>query len=85
MKWFGGGAPRPEFLARGEAVREIRTSGGRTPAQGALAWVRARSGKTIPIPGFRTLAQVEENAGALRHGPLARALTAEIAALLVAA
>lgn len=24
----------------------------------------------IPIPGFKTDAQVEENAGAMQHGPL---------------
>jgi aryl-alcohol dehydrogenase-like predicted oxidoreductase len=32
MKWFAGGQPRPEFLARLESVREIVCSGGRTPA-----------------------------------------------------
>ena len=25
---------------------------------------------TVPIPGFRTVAQVEENAGAMLFGPL---------------
>jgi aryl-alcohol dehydrogenase-like predicted oxidoreductase len=25
---------------------------------------------TIPIPGFKTVAQVEENVGAMAHGPL---------------
>jgi aryl-alcohol dehydrogenase-like predicted oxidoreductase len=82
MKWFAGGQPKPEFLARVESVREVLTSGGRTPAQGALAWIWARSGRTIPIPGFRTVAQVEENAGALRFGPLTAMQMAEIAALL---
>lgn len=81
MKWFANGRPRPEFLARLATVREILMSEGRTPAQGALAWIWARSGHTIPIPGFRTAAQVEENAGALRRGPLTREQMVEIARL----
>ncbi len=78
MKWFAGGRPRPEFLARLDAVREILTADGRTLTQGALGWIWARGERTIPIPGFRTVAQVEENAGALRHGPLSASQMAEI-------
>ena len=37
-------------------VRDVLTSGGRTPAQGALGWLWARSEVTIPIPGFKTVA-----------------------------
>jgi aryl-alcohol dehydrogenase-like predicted oxidoreductase len=29
-----------------------------------------RTPQTIPIPGFRTIKQVEENAGAKQFGPL---------------
>ena len=82
MRWFKGGGPVPEYLARLEAIREVLTSGGRTLTQGALAWIWGRSDLTIPIPGFRTVAQVEENAGALRFGPLAPAQMAEIEELL---
>ena len=39
-------------------------------AQGALGWLWARSPATIPIPGFKTMAQVEENAGAMVYGSL---------------
>ena len=60
----------PEFAARLEAVRNLLTEDGRTLTQGALAWLWARSRRTLPIPGFRTVAQVEENAGALVKGPL---------------
>jgi aryl-alcohol dehydrogenase-like predicted oxidoreductase len=81
-KWFVGGRPAPAYLSRLHAVREILTSGGRTLAQGALAWIWARSERTIPIPGFRTVAQVEENAAALALGPLAPSQMAEIEALL---
>src|SRR5690606_3107527 len=34
-------------------LRDILTSGGRTLVQGALAWIWARSGQTVPIPGIR--------------------------------
>lgn len=53
-----------------DALRDVLTSGGRTLAQGALAWIWARSGATVPIPGIRTVAQVDDNAGAMRFGPL---------------
>ena len=53
-----------------DAMREILTSNGRSLVQGALAWIWARSEKTIPIPGFKTVAQVEENAKAMQLGPL---------------
>ncbi|MBG7702666.1 aldo/keto reductase [Streptomyces sp. MC1] len=77
----GSGAD-PEWLARIDAVREILTSDGRSLAQGALAWLWARSPRTVPIPGFRTVAQAEENAGALAKGPLTAAQLTEIDRLL---
>lgn len=83
MTLFGkDGRPAPEDLARIEAVREILTSDGRTLAQGALGWLWAVSDATIPIPGCRTVAQVEDNAGALEKGPLTAGQVDEIDALL---
>jgi aryl-alcohol dehydrogenase-like predicted oxidoreductase len=82
LAWFEDGRPAPEFLARRDAVREILTSGGRTLAQGALAWNWARSPRTIPLPGCRTVAQVEENAGAMAYGPLTPEQMKEIDALI---
>ena len=70
MKYFKDGKPSPEWLDKMEAIRGILTSNGRTLAQGAIAWLWGRSEKTIPIPGFRTVAQVEENCGAMRFGAL---------------
>ena len=64
QEWLG---PTLEKL---EALREILTSGGRTLAQGALAWIWARSPRTIPIPGIRNVAQATENAQAMHFGPL---------------
>ena len=82
MKYFQDGKPNPEWAARRDAIREILTSQGRTLAQGALAWNWARSQKTLPIPGFRTVAQVQENAGAMQFGPLSTGQMQEINQLL---
>jgi aryl-alcohol dehydrogenase-like predicted oxidoreductase len=82
MTWFRDGRPAPEWLERLAAVREVLTSGGRTLAQGALAWIWARSPRTVPIPGFRTVAQVEENAAAMAAGPLTTTQLAEVGSLL---
>jgi aryl-alcohol dehydrogenase-like predicted oxidoreductase len=65
-----------------DALREILTSGGRTLAQGALAWIWARSTRTIPIPGIRTAAQAVENAAAMQFGPLDDGQMKEIERLL---
>ncbi|MEU6401535.1 aldo/keto reductase [Streptomyces sp. NPDC046985] len=82
MRYFADGAPAEEWLKRREAVREILTSGGRSLVQGALAWIWARSPHTVPIPGFRTVAQVEENAAALGKAPLSAGDLREIDTLL---
>jgi aryl-alcohol dehydrogenase-like predicted oxidoreductase len=82
MSYFKDGKPDPEWLTRRDAVREILTSEGRTVAQGALAWLWARSEQTIPIPGFRTVAQTEENCKAMEYGPLSASATKEIDTLL---
>jgi aryl-alcohol dehydrogenase-like predicted oxidoreductase len=72
----------PRLLQRLEAARDILTSDRRTLAQGALGWILARSERTIPIPGFKFAAQVEENVGALRFGPLTTAQMQQIERLL---
>jgi aryl-alcohol dehydrogenase-like predicted oxidoreductase len=82
MVYFRDGRVAPEFAARLDAVRDLLTSGGRTLTQGALAWLWARSSRALPIPGFRTVAQVEENAGALDKGPLSAEVMSEINAVL---
>jgi len=72
----GEQADRLEQLAQ---LREALTHDGRTLAQAALGWLWARSLVTIPIPGFKTIAQVEDNVGALAHGPLSMEQMAAIA------
>jgi aryl-alcohol dehydrogenase-like predicted oxidoreductase len=82
MRYFVGGRANPEWLAKMESIRDVLASDGRTLAQGALAWLWGRSQKTVPIPGFKTVAQVEENARAMQFGSLSSAQMAQIDALL---
>ncbi|MFC2105061.1 aldo/keto reductase [Candidatus Bipolaricaulota bacterium] len=72
------------MLKMAEALRGILASNGRTMAQGALAWIWARSDRTIPIPGARTEGQVRENAAALERGPLTPSEFAEANAIVEA-
>lgn len=73
---------RARELEKLSKIREIITQGGRTLAQGALSWVWARSENTIPIPGFKTISQVEENIKAMDHGPLTKAQMHQIDQML---
>jgi aryl-alcohol dehydrogenase-like predicted oxidoreductase len=56
------------------AVHEYFAEAGevRTPAQIALAWIWTRSDRTIPIPGFKSVAQVQDNIQAMEFGLLKR-------------
>ena len=78
---FQNGLIRP-ILEKLDQLLEHLTADGRIPAQGALGWVWARSERTIPIPGFRTVAQVEDNAKAMELGPLGEEQMQAIADLL---
>ncbi|MFJ5222392.1 aldo/keto reductase [Streptomyces sp. NPDC088400] len=82
LRWFTEDGASAQWVARAEAVREVLTSGGRTLAQGAIGWLWARSPRTVPIPGFRSVAQVEQNVGALDFGPLTPEQMKEIEGLL---
>jgi aryl-alcohol dehydrogenase-like predicted oxidoreductase len=59
-------------LQRIDAVRKFFAEAGdaRTQAQIALAWIWTRSERAIPIPGFKTVAQVKENIQAMEFGLL---------------
>lgn len=80
--YFDGGRPAPAWLNRLDAVRDVLAGGGRTLAQGALGWLLARSPLAVPIPGIRTAEQAEQNAAALRLGPLLPAEMDQIVRLL---
>jgi len=81
-RWNLKDGTEAEWLGKFRKIRDILTANGRTSAQGALAWLWARSNKTIPIPGFSTVQQVEENVGAANFGPLAEEQMREINSLL---
>ena len=71
----------PKFLQDLETVRamgQVLTRDGRSYVQAALGWIWARSPRTVPVPGFRTIEQVEEDAEALRLGPLSEGQMEEI-------
>ena len=81
VEWFAGikdGRANQQWLDALASIREVLTANGRTLAQGALAWIWGRSPNTVPIPGFRTVAQVQENARAMEFGPLEPDQMAEI-------
>lgn len=82
MKYFKDGKPNPEWLSKVDAIRQILTSDGRTLTQGALAWLLTRSPQMLPIPGFKTVAQVEENCKTLTLPLLTQAQMDEIDTIL---
>ena len=61
-----------------DEIRDILTSNGRTMAQGALAYIWALDERMGPIPGFKSVQQVTDNAGALEFGPLTEGQVQEI-------
>ena len=65
-----------------EAIQGVLTRDGRTLPQAALGWLWALDLKIVPIPGFKTVKQVEENFEALEFGPLSRNQMREIECVL---
>jgi aryl-alcohol dehydrogenase-like predicted oxidoreductase len=59
------GALTERSLAIADVVKDIATTMGRSPSQVALAWTMLNPAVTAPILGVRTLAQLEDNLGAL--------------------
>ena len=75
----------PETVKRlkiAEDLRDIFTSNGRTMAQGALAYIWALDERMVPIPGFKSVQQVTENAGAMQFGPLTESQVEEVQAIV---
>jgi aryl-alcohol dehydrogenase-like predicted oxidoreductase len=71
-----------ERLAQLEKVREIMTANGHSLAQASLAYIWALDENMVPIPGFRSVAQVTENARAMELGPLSQEQVREIRSTL---
>jgi aryl-alcohol dehydrogenase-like predicted oxidoreductase len=81
-EWNLRDGTQAERLEKLQTLREVLTRDGRTLVQAALGWLWARSARTIPIPGFKTVQQVEENVGALGFGPLSDEQMGQINVLL---
>jgi len=82
MQYYANAQPNPEYLDRFNNVRELLQSNGRTPVQGALAWLWAKSSRNIAIPGARTVEQIEGLAAAVALGPLDANVMNEIESLV---
>jgi aryl-alcohol dehydrogenase-like predicted oxidoreductase len=65
-----------------DLIRGILTEDGRSVAQGSLGWIWGKHPEAVPIPGFKSVAQVEENVAAARYGPLNGDQIGRIEALL---
>jgi aryl-alcohol dehydrogenase-like predicted oxidoreductase len=85
IAYFKDGKVAPDYAQMLGAVRELLQTDGRTLAQGAIGWLWGRSNRTLPIPGFRTVKQVEDIVGALEKGPLSASLMSEIERVIVRA
>ena len=75
----------PEILKRlkiVDEIREILTSDGRTMAQGALAYIWALDERMVPIPGFKSVQQVKDNAGPMQSGPLTQVQVKDIQSIV---
>ena len=64
-----------------DALRELFTAGGRSMAQGAICYILGLDERMLPIPGFKSVQQVEDNAGALAFGPMAAEEVAQVQAI----
>ncbi|MEM8950552.1 MAG: aldo/keto reductase [Pseudomonadota bacterium] len=80
--YYRGGRPNPKYLSTLDAVRDLLTADGRTLVQGALGWLWAKQEHNIPIPGARTVEQINGIAGALDFGPLPNGSMIEIEKLI---
>jgi aryl-alcohol dehydrogenase-like predicted oxidoreductase len=65
-----------------EHIKELLCTDKRTLAQGVLAWLWAFDENLVPIPGFKTVAQVKENVSAMQFGALPQEVMLEIDVLM---
>ncbi len=68
--WFGDEGFL-KALERADSLRPALTRDGRSYVQGAIGWIWRRHPRAVPIPGFRTVEQVEGLVEAISRGPLA--------------
>jgi aryl-alcohol dehydrogenase-like predicted oxidoreductase len=78
FKWNLETGKQAKQLAQLEAIKEWLMTDGRSLVQGALGWLWAIHPQLVPIPGFKTAAQVKENLEALPFGALPQTAMQEI-------
>ena len=78
VQYFKNGKATPEFLEKLEQIKEILKTDGRSLIQGAICWLWGLSPYTLPIPGFKSRKQLEENMGSLNFEPLNESQMQEI-------
>ncbi|MEM7173630.1 MAG: aldo/keto reductase, partial [Pseudomonadota bacterium] len=83
MEYFRDGKANPDFLRKLDSVRELLTSDGRTLVQGALCWLWGQAATHVPIPGARTVEQINEITRSLSFGALPVNIMNEIETLIV--
>ncbi len=82
FKWNLETGKQAAQLGQLEKIKELLCTGGRTLAQGALAWLWAFHPSLVPIPGFKTVTQVEENVSAMQFGVFPPEVMLEIETLM---
>ena len=82
MDYFKDGVVTAVHAARLDCLRDILTAGDRSMAQGALGWLLAQNLRVVPVPGFRTVEQVEDLCGTLSNGPLEPVVLAAVEATI---
>ena len=82
MEYFKDGQANPAFLQTLNAVRDLLMTDGRSLVQGALCWLWSQNTSNIPIPGARTVEQIEGVAAALTFGPMPDEVMHQIESLI---
>ncbi len=82
VDYYQDARPNPKHLDTIAAITDLLTTGGRTLVQGALAWLWATSPRSVPVPGARTVTQIEGIAKAREFGPLSTEVIEEIETLM---
>ena len=76
--YFIDARSNPKMLAQLDALQDLLTTDGRTLTQGAICWLWSKGDLNLPVPGARTVEQIEGVTGALAFGALPETTMVEI-------
>jgi aryl-alcohol dehydrogenase-like predicted oxidoreductase len=80
--YFVNARSNPTMLAQLDELKDLLMTGGRTLTQGAICWLWSKGDMNIPVPGARTVGQIEGLAAALSFDPLSVDVMDQIEALI---